>query len=416
MNCNAIFQKRPTEKGMCCSFNMPIAEKILKDSKYKKAISERQSEEAKNAFEDNQRPKWYNENNEPTPKSGIDKGLTIVVDGHSDKLSMGSVTTDFKGFRVVVDDRNMFPWVSRTHLIARPGHDTNIKVGALRLDGKNEIRKYSPERRQCYFPDEYDLELHQFYSQSNCIFECETSFATRCLTTCKDIGRNCDCSNTTDFLDEPLNLDDSCNPWFYPAKDLLSSKICDPWSSKKFQDILKNRIPDDHCNYCLPDCTTTKYDTSISYAGFRKCDVNNIGGSKILCSLTDNPLNPAPWTSMAQNVYQKSNESIPWFLTTMSAGVKPNTTKFSNVRSLQPGIFATNLEKDLQYDAFEKDIGIVNVFFTEKKILKYVMRNKMSLFGFVSQIGGSLGLAMGISIISIVEVFYWFTYRFLRGN
>ena len=41
ISCNAIFQKRPTERGMCCSFNMEKLENILKDSKYKKAISMR---------------------------------------------------------------------------------------------------------------------------------------------------------------------------------------------------------------------------------------------------------------------------------------------------------------------------------------------------------------------------------------
>ena len=29
ISCSAIFQKRPTDRGMCCSFNMKMAEKIL---------------------------------------------------------------------------------------------------------------------------------------------------------------------------------------------------------------------------------------------------------------------------------------------------------------------------------------------------------------------------------------------------
>ena len=34
ISCNAIFQKRPTDRGMCCSFNMEKADTILKNSKY----------------------------------------------------------------------------------------------------------------------------------------------------------------------------------------------------------------------------------------------------------------------------------------------------------------------------------------------------------------------------------------------
>ena len=74
-------------------------------------------------------------------------------------------------------------------------------------------------------------------------------------------------------------------------------------------------------------------------------------------------------------------------------------------------MFPSQLSEEPTYDAFEKDIGILNIFFSEKKILKYVTKNRMSGLDFLSQIGGSLGLAMGISVISIIEIFYWFAFR-----
>ena len=63
------------------------------------------------------------------------------------------------------------------------------------------------------------------------------------------------------------------------------------------------------------------------------------------------------------------------------------------------------------YDAFEKDIGMINVFFEKSHIPRYVRVNRMSDFDFVAQIGGSLGLFMGISLISIVEIIYWLVIR-----
>ncbi len=77
-------------------------------------------------------------------------------------------------------------------------------------------------------------------------------------------------------------------------------------------------------------------------------------------------------------------------------------------------IFQSELKGEQTYDAFKKDIGIVNVFFGKEKILKYVTSNKMSNLDFLSQIGGSLGLSMGVSIISIIEIIYWFKFRFFR--
>ena len=77
-------------------------------------------------------------------------------------------------------------------------------------------------------------------------------------------------------------------------------------------------------------------------------------------------------------------------------------------------IFASDLEMNPSYDAFERDIGIINIFFGQEEILKYATKNEMSVISFMSQIGGSLGLAMGISFISIVEFIYWFTYRLFK--
>ena len=66
------------------------------------------------------------------------------------------------------------------------------------------------------------------------------------------------------------------------------------------------------------------------------------------------------------------------------------------------------------YSAYERDIGTVNVFFGNAHSTKYIKKNRMSGFGFLSQVGGSVGLAMGISMISVVELFYWFTIRLFK--
>ena len=77
-------------------------------------------------------------------------------------------------------------------------------------------------------------------------------------------------------------------------------------------------------------------------------------------------------------------------------------------------MFPSQLNENPTYDAFKDDIGILNIFFSENKILKYVTKNRMSDLDFLSQIGGSLGLAMGISIISVIEIIYWFAFRIFK--
>ena len=135
------------------------------------------------------------------------------------------------------------------------------------------------------------------------------------------------------------------------------------------------------------------------------------------------PVNPAPWVNAAQNEFKHANQSIPWYLDTISSRkLMLKSAKFSNKRSRVEGrnveeteMFTTDMKENPTYDAFQKDIGIINVFFGEEIIPKYVTANRMSVFDFLSQIGGSLGLVMGISITSMIELIYWFTFRFLEN-
>ena len=139
---------------------MEKADNIFQESKYKDAIVMRQREDEMNGFETGELPKWFQENNEPKPEAGQSKGLTLILDGHTDRLTEATVSDNFRGFPVVIEEKNKFPFVEMSGLVARPGFQTNIKVNAFYLEGLEEIRKYSPVERNCYFFDEFDLKIH----------------------------------------------------------------------------------------------------------------------------------------------------------------------------------------------------------------------------------------------------------------
>ena len=48
INCSAIFKTLPTDRGMCCTFNMERAEKIFKESKYSQMVQKMQDTDAAN--------------------------------------------------------------------------------------------------------------------------------------------------------------------------------------------------------------------------------------------------------------------------------------------------------------------------------------------------------------------------------
>ena len=411
ISCNAIFQKRPTDSGMCCSFNIKKAELVLKESKYTSTIATRQKYDLENGFKSGQKPDWYVANKEPETKPGIKHGLTLVFDSHSDKISSGSVLDSFRGVTVLVDGKEKFPMVQRIGVKARPGLENSISIDAIDVNALDEIRRHDPHTRNCYFPDEYELDMHQNYSQPSCIFECEIKFAAKCISTCNQFNETCDCKDKDRINNLDLKEVKSCVPWYYPIKDDEYVEMCDPWMTKKFRNILDTKIPTDQCNYCLEDCSTTKYKSSISYTELQQCDDSNIGS--VFCDLTKGEMNPAPWTSDAQHEYLALNLSVPWFLETKgSQRFSDQRSRYLEQKSAQGVIFADKLKTNPYYNAFEKDIGFLNVFFSEEKVTRYIKANKGTNFDFISQLGGSLGGFMGISILSLVEIFYWVVFRF----
>ncbi len=70
---------------------------------------------------------------------------------------------------------------------------------------------------------------------------------------------------------------------------------------------------------------------------------------------------------------------------------------------------------DYDYDVYEKDIAVANFYFDKSTILQYSRTPRMTWTGFIGQIGGLLGLCLGISIVSFVELAYWFLYRLVIG-
>ncbi len=68
--CAAIFDTFPTDKGICCSFNMQSADKIFRESRFTKIIKKLQNRGKSRAFDDTEKPDWYKRANEPKTRSG----------------------------------------------------------------------------------------------------------------------------------------------------------------------------------------------------------------------------------------------------------------------------------------------------------------------------------------------------------
>ena len=116
---------------------------------------------------------------------GINNGLRIILDLHSNKVSFGTLETEFDSFSVFLGRPEDFPMMKRKSLKIQPGQEHFIEISGTRTIAK-DIKSLSPKQRKCYFPDkDYPfLSLYSRYTADNCRLECrmkEAEKKTKCL-------------------------------------------------------------------------------------------------------------------------------------------------------------------------------------------------------------------------------------------
>ena len=312
----------------------------------------------------------FDDKNGPTIYPGRAEGLELVLDAHTDKIAPGSIADKFRGFHVVIDGKEKYPFTSRNGILVKAGQTNEIAISATRFEADEGIRDVPKEKRDCLFPDELALNLTQNYSQANCFFECKVEYIRKKL------------------LDKNGK---HCIPWFYPRKNNTLYEICDPWTTWKFQEELK--VVADNvtgCTGCLRDCSSTKYKSSITSAPFRKCDQTNIGVSP-LCDLTEEDprrmmMNPPIWKHEVQGEYEKFNGgSVPDFFKNQP-GVLSNLRHYSPSHKVKDLVLRANREKQVTYNAFERDITLVNFYFAESKVIQFKTDLRMTAIDFISSV------------------------------
>jgi hypothetical protein len=255
-----------------------------------------------------------------------------------------------------------------------------VAISATKISATDDIRDVDPSKRNCLLSDEnQDMKIHKKYSQSNCLLECSLSYAQKELAKSK-------------------NLTKPCSPWFFPTSEQFAT-ICDPWETTDFGAFFNN-VPDTECSKCLPDCNTVTYEPAVTAVPFRRCDFRNLGVTP-LCNLEGYNL-PEPWIWTRQllknlKIEGKTNSSsIKGFNVVAS-----ERSLFSSLQ--QPSIF--NLANE-SYDAYDKDIALVQFYFKSSSVLQFETRQSQGWIDFFSSIGGLLGLCIGISIVTFIELFW----------
>ena len=363
---------------MCCSFNMRAADEIYTKSPYRDMLQTMQSNDKMGAFLPSNVPLNYMENGEPRTIPGREKGLVLLLDAHSDTLAPASVEGDFRGFTAVVESSGSFPLLSQAGLPIRPGYNNIITLTSSTVNADDSMRELDKENRNCIFSDENtNLKIHKEYSYLNCKFECSLFYAQQ------EVNKK---HNVT------------CLPWFFPSSN-ESLSICDPWQSFDFFEIMSNQIPDKLCSQCMPDCSATVNEPTIITLPFDHCDASNLGVSRFCTYSQKNPLPmQEKLGSQIQNEFfdpqrRGSNNNAPDYISSLQ----------SSMRNYEYDVFKKTSDS---YDAFDRDIAMVQVIYQKSTIVLMGSKLTMTWIDYFATVGGLLGLVLGMGLITFIELLW----------
>ena len=190
-----------------------------------------------------------------------------------------------------------------------------------------------------------------------------------------------------------------------------SAKLCNPWENMEYLDHME-KMPDDTCDHCLPDCTATICDRRVSSAIFKPCDHTNLESSK-MCQLTGNEqINPPPFFDNVNSQYKDDTQEPP---SSVGTSYFPDKRHFIKESKIPNVVFRYKVKDNPTYNAYNEDITIANFYFDKSSILQFTRQESMTIVGYMSQLGGLLGLFLGFTFISAVELIYWFTIRLAKN-
>ncbi len=63
-------------------------------------------------------------------------------------------------------------------------------------------------------------------------------------------------------------------------------------------------------------------------------------------------------------------------------------------------------QNEKSYDAFDKDIALVHIFFRKATIIQMGSSQRMGWVDYFSNVGGLLGLVLGMGIVSLIEMLW----------
>lgn len=182
----------------------------------------------------------------PGEKFGLHIKILLM---HGD-AEQGKFCRTNPGYKIFLHPPVEFPQVSKQHIRVIHENHIVISVKPNLMTTSEGLAKYTPERRQCYFNNERNLQFFAVYTQKNCETECLANVTFRI---CNCVKFSMPRTNSTRVCGQK---DLKC---LNRIADIVLQQEVDESSCDKYDS--QNKRND--CS-CLPSCTSISYDAERS--------------------------------------------------------------------------------------------------------------------------------------------------------
>ena len=160
---------------------------------------------------------------------------------------------------------------------------------------------------------------------------------------------------------------------------------------------MSNAIPDSECSHCLPDCSSTLYESTINVLPFETCGASQLGVSRF-CNL--NLKIQSPMIEYLANQFLKDTVNfvgrywncIPDYL--------------NQFYKLNYGYNIFKETKTTHYNPYDRDIAMVEIIYKQSTLVELESQIYMTWIDYFSAVGGLMGLVLGMGFFSFFELIW----------
>ena len=341
-------------------------------------------------------------------KHGLINGFRYLLDAETfDYDYRKSAST---GFRIFIGDARDAAAITQKGISIAVGTDTNIRFSVTKTFATNDaIINLDPKERKCYLDSEIQLPLLGpeggfRYSDTNCYFE----------SVIQNVVKNCSCISDWAYSAEGIGYPDLK---YCQGADIKCAELWENNENNERAKILESiEVTSKHGRkvkkQCLSRCERDEFHTAVSSSTYpnyftfqHRKDICYVFKKVYHICHVETMSKRAQFLDFYEDVLQKfENHNTTLCDVIYKAYHSENMCKNSHISNLDLKRNKRLVKFLFQYA--KDNVAYVKVYMGDQFYTRIDMDQDITWLDFFNSVGGLLGLCLGLSLVSIFELFY----------